>query len=80
MCVRRIRREHTRSLEHGMNQTPPISSRCWPLLQNPTERKMEGGKVKPANDVWDRDEVDGGLRYKEMDICKDSLLPATYTR
>lgn len=45
------------SLEHGMNQTPPISCRGWPLLQ----RKMEGGKVKPANDVWDRDEVDGDL-------------------
>lgn len=37
---------------------------------------MEGGKVKPANDVWDRDEVDGDLHYKEMDICKDSLLPS----
>lgn len=28
---------------------------------------MEGGKVKPANDAWDRDEVDGDLRYKETD-------------
>lgn len=30
------------SLEHGMNQTPPISCRGWPLLQ----RKMEGGEGK----------------------------------
>lgn len=40
------RRTAYESLEHGMNQTPPIS--CWADLncRIPLKRRMEGGKGK----------------------------------
>lgn len=68
------------SLEHGMNQTPPISCRVGPCC-----REKDGGgvvwKVKPANDVWDRDEVDGDLRYIQGNgQLQGPLLLTTYTR
>lgn len=56
-----------------MNQPPPINSRGWPLLQR---ERWRGGKIKPAKDVWDRDEVESNLRYKENGhLCSQLHIP-----
>lgn len=71
-----------RAYELGAWDEPNATNQLSGLAPAAESRSRERwrGKVKPANDVWDRDEVDGDLHYNEMDICKDSLFPATYTR
>lgn len=66
VCLRRIRRGQSRSIRELGAWDEPTATNQQSGLAPAAERKMEGGKIKPAKDVWDRDEVESNLRYKEM--------------